>query len=280
MGSDWPGRLGLPTALLACVFLAGCGVSVSFGNGPTPRSSLSPKRSATPSAVPAATTPTVSLTLAVDQLPTEYAGGGAITYPPTIIVIVPATFASRLAAYGVAGTVVLGPAGWTGGGVVGADGSTGFTLKPTESGSGRQQMVFSYDGGCVGCAWSDASAYFPAVAQAIGAQSLPPESPPSGLSSDVLGPGLIAYSLPDPLFGVQANGVALTTLPGQDNDTVAAVFENLSLTLSANEHSLATVILNAFLDSEDRYVCSAVGSPTLPLLLQGSALGSIGPACG
>lgn len=113
------------------------------------------------------------------------------------------------------------------------------------------------------------------MAQAIGGQSLPSGAPPSGLSSAPLGPGLIAYSLPAPGPGLQTNGVASTTLPGQGGGTEPAVLENLSLTLSAAEHPLATAILNAFVDNEDRDVCSANGSsplaewPTTPRPLRG-----------
>lgn len=277
-----PGWLWLATALASGLFLSACSVSVNFGNGPSSHASVSPKGSTSPHAPASSTTKTV--TLPVTQLPTENAAGSGspIDYPASTTFTVPRALASQVAAYGVAGVVVLGPSGWTGtDGLVGADTSAGFTLYPAVgSSSGGPQMTFLYDGGCVGCSWSDAAAYFPTVAASPLGQGVVFSTPVPGLVTDNLGPGLIAYSRPASVPTLQTNGVALTTLPGQDNDTVAAVFENLSLTLSATEHPLATVILNAFLDNEDRYVCSAVGSPTVSLLLQGSALGSIGPACG
>ena len=266
----------LAAGIGASLLLAGCG---SFGSGATSQDSPSPRTAITPSASPSGAPPTVSVILPVTQLPTENAAGTTLDYPSTVTVSVPPAFVGRVEAYGVAGVVVLAPSGWTGSGTVFGDTSVGFTLYPANGpSSGGAQMVFLYDGGCVGCSWSDASVYFPAVARAIaGAGQGAAEQPPAGLSSDTLGPGLIAYSLPDPEPGLQINGVAFTTLPGQGNGTEQAVFENLSLTLPASEHALATVILNALAKNVDRYLCSgssgtAASSTSLLLTNGGCAL--------
>ncbi len=265
-------RILAAAAMGVGLLVAGCGGAAA--------TSL-PKTTAIPTPTPKATvtpTATVSVTLTVNQLPTEYGIPTTESYPNSVTITVPLGYANRIAAYGVAGTVVVGPAGWTGTtGMVGADGSAGFTLYPTGSSSGAgpsagdPQMVFQYDGGCAGCSWTDASAYFPDVAQAIGGQSLPSASPPPGFSSDALGTGLIAYSFSDPLPGFQTNGVAFTNLPGASNGS--PIFENLTLTLPTDEHSLATMILNEFVNNGDLYLCHPSGlgvpPPTTSLLLDG-----------
>jgi hypothetical protein len=80
-----------------------------------------------------------------------------------------------------------------------------------------------------------------------------------------LAAGLIGYSLPGSNSGYQVNGVAFTNLPGPTADPI---FESLELTLPTSEHALATVILNAMVANEDRYVCpSGAASPTISLTL-------------
>lgn len=205
------------------------------------------------------------------SLPTSFGiPRASITYPTSLRVLAPTEFAAEVAGYGVAGAVVVGPAGWTGVGRVGADGSVAFTLYPAgSSASAGPEMVFQFDGACVGCAWGDASAYFPAVAQALpSAGTGPASTPPPGLQTESLGPGLIGYSLAaNP--GLQTNGVAYTNLPETTSDPV---FDDLQVTLPLAEHSLATVLLNAFVAQEDRYLCaSGAPSATVSLTLtQGS----------
>lgn len=284
MSLNRPWWLWLGAAVLAGMLLSGSSVSVNFGNSASSPSPASPKSSSPTSGASA----TVALTLAVTDLPTQFGVAGmSATYPATVRFRVPRDLEHDVAAYGVAGVVVLGPSDWTGtNGLVGVDGSAGFILYPKGerpsggSPSGGPQMGFQYDGGCVGCSWTDASAFFPAVAQAASSGGTGTSaSPPAGLTSETLGPGLIDYSAPVPEVGYQSNGVAFTTLPGQDNETVPAVFEKLGLTFPAAEHPLAEVILDAFVDNEDRYVCSGTGSSpaSVSLLLQGQALGQLGP---
>ncbi len=206
--------------------------------------------------------------LAVNALPTTYGVPGANpAYPESIRVTAAASFSGQIAAYGVAGTVVVAPTGWTGSGQVGADGSAAFTLLPPGgAGGGGSELVFQFDGACVGCTWDDASAYFPAVAAAAPAAGMgPAPSPPTGLRTETISTGLIGYSLPDATAGYQLNGVAFTTLPA---GTADPIFENLEVSLPTSEHSLATVILNAVVANEDRYVCSSgATSPTISLAL-------------
>lgn len=245
--------------------LAGCSGAPSSHTTPTAHPSSSRKVNPTPSPSAAATTTVV---LTVSTLPTTFGvPGDTYAYPASIRVTVPQSVSGELAAYGVAGTVVVGPASWTGRGQVGADGSAGFTLAPpgVSPGSGAE-MIYQFDGACVGCTWGDASAYFPAVAAALPSAGVgPASSPPPGLQTEPLAAGLIGFSLPDSISGYQLNGVAYTNLPGSTADPI---FEELELSLPASEHTLATVILNALVANEDRYVCSSgAPSPTISLTL-------------
>lgn len=199
----------------------------------------------------------MGLTLTVTSLPTTYGVPGAPgSYPATIHVLVPLSSSGEIAAYGVGGAVVLGPSGWTGTGQVGADGGVSFTLEPLgTSPSPGEDLAFQFDGACVGCSWGDASAYFPAVAQALpSAGTGSASTPPPGLHSVGLGGGLLGYSLPAANTALQVNGVAYTNLPA---GTAAPVFENLAVTLPITQHPLATVILNALVANEDRYICAS-----------------------
>lgn len=260
--------LGVRTALVvlaASGALAGC----SSPAATHPKSTPSPTHSTKASPTVSPTTPaTAIVVLTVGTLPTTYGVPGETnSYPASIRVSVPGSFSGELAAYGVAGTVVVGPSGWTGSGQVGADGSSGFTLLPTGASPGAgSEMVYQFDGACVGCAWADASAYFPAVAKATPSAGVgPASSPPPGLQTEPLAAGLIGYSLPGSNSGYQVNGVAFTNLPGPTADPI---FESLELTLPTSEHALATVILNAMVANEDRYVCpSGAASPTISLTL-------------
>lgn len=252
-------------AVVAAGVLAGCGGTPSAHPSPSPHPVHS--RTLFPTTSPTAPT-TAALVLAVSILPTTYGVPGATpAYPASIRVAVPASFAGEIAAFGVAGTVVVGPAGWTGSGQVGADGSVGFTLLPpgTTPGSGSE-LVYRFDGACVGCAWGDASTYFPAVAEAAPSAAVgPASSPPAGLQTEPLATGLIGYRLPDSSPGYQTNGVAYTNLP---TGTANPVFESLQITLPTVQHALASVILNALVANEDRYVCSSgAASPTISLTL-------------
>jgi len=249
--------------------LAGCSSSPSAHTSPSEHPTSSRTASPNPSPSPATTTTVV---LTVSTLPTTFGGpGDTNTYPATIRVTVPHLISGEIAAYGVAGTVVVGPASWTGSGLVGADGSVGFTLAPQGASPGTgAEMVYQFDGACVGCAWSDASAFFPAVAAAaLSAGAGPASPPPIGLQTEPLATGLIGFSLPGSTPGYQLNGVAYTNLPGSTADPI---FEELDLSLPTTEHTLATVILNALVANEDRYVCSSgAPSPTISLTLTGGA---------
>jgi hypothetical protein len=245
--------------------LASCSSSGIPHPTSTPRSV--PSRTSNPTASPSPET-TTTLVLLVSTLPTTFGvPGDTNTYPAAIRVAVPDSFSGQIAAYGVAGTVVVGPSGWTGSGQVGADGSLGFNLIPIGASPGTgPEMVFQFDGACVGCTWGDASSYFPAVASAAPSAGFgPASSPPEGLQTEPLGAGLIGYSLPGSTPAYQVNGVAYTNLPAP---TANPIFENLELTLPSTDHTLATVILNALVANEDRYVCaSGAASPTISLTL-------------
>lgn len=252
------------SGLALAASLAGC----TGAPRSTPTPGPHPSRSAKPSPSGSASPTNITLTLSVTVLATTYGVPGAPnSYPATVRVSVPTSSAGQLSAYGVGGAVVVAPAGWTGSGQVGADGGVAFTLTPSGSASAAgEQLVFQFDGACVGCTWGDASAYFPGVAEALpsaGTGSV--SSPPPGLTTVNLGTGLIGYSLPAAATELQLNGVAYTNLPGS---TESPVFEKLQVTLPTSQHPLATVILNAFVANEDRYLCpSGSASTTTSLVL-------------
>ncbi|MGH7643558.1 MAG: DUF4850 domain-containing protein [Candidatus Dormibacteria bacterium] len=250
---------------LTTVAVAGCGTTPN----PRPSPSSRPAHSPSPKPTSSPTTPaTTALVLAVGSVPTSYGVPGASpAYPASIRVLVPTALAAQIAAYGVAGTVVVGPAGWSGSGQVGADGSASFSLLSPGSAAGSvPELVYQFDGACGGCAWGDASAFFPSVAEAApGAGVGPASSPPAGLVTEPLANGLIGFSLPTLNPADQLNGVAYTNLPAGSTDPI---FESLELTLPTTEHVLATVILNALVANEDRYVCaSGAAAPTISLAL-------------
>jgi hypothetical protein len=260
------------TASAAVVFTAAGLLVGCAGANPTPHPSSpsSPTTTASPSEAPSPAN--VTLTLSVTSLSTTYGVPGAPTsYPATVRVSVPASSSGQVAAYGVGGTVVLGPSGWTGSGQVGADGGVAFTLAPAgTSPYPGEELVFQFDGACVGCTWDDASAYFPAVAEALpSAGTGAAGSPPPGLQSASLGTGLVGYSLPVTDTELQLNGVAYTNLPAS---TASPVFENLEISLPSSQHPLATVILNALVANQDRYLCpnGSAASTTSLLLTTGS----------
>ena len=252
-------------AAVVCGGLAGCATKPVYHQHPSP--SPTHYQLASPSASPS-TPATITLVLAVSTLPTTFGvPGDNPGYPTTLTVAVPTSFSGEVAAYGVAGTVILGPSGWTGSGQVGVDGSVGFTLSPSgESAGAGSEMVFRFDGACAGCAWSDASAYFPELAAAAPSAGLGSEPTPlPGLQTEPLAAGLIGYSLPASLPGDQVEGVAYTNLPAATTDPI---FDSLELTLPAAEHPLATVLLNALVANQDRYLCpSGSVSPSIPLSL-------------
>jgi hypothetical protein len=258
---------GAAMVFTAAGLLVGCGRTSPT---PHPSSPSSPTTKASPSESPSPAN--VTLILSVTSLPTTYGVPGAPTsYPATVRVSVPASSSRQIAAYGVGGTVVLGPAGWTGSGQVGADGGVAFTLAPAgTSPYPGEELVFQFDGACVGCTWDDASAYFPAVAKALpSAGTGPASSPLPGLQSVSLGAGLVGYSLPATDTKLQLNGVAYTNLPAS---TASPVFENLEITLPTSQHPLATVILNALVANDDRYLCpsGSAASTTSLVLTTGS----------
>ncbi|MGH7704530.1 MAG: DUF4850 domain-containing protein, partial [Candidatus Dormibacteria bacterium] len=134
----------------------------------------------------------------------------------TLKASVPPSLTGQVAAYGVAGAVIVGPAGWTGSGAVGADGSSEFTLSPGGTATGSSSaMVFHYDGGCAGCAWEDASAYFTEVAQALpSAEDEEAPSPAAGLQSESLARDSLVTASPIPRPGSRSTGSPTPTCPG------------------------------------------------------------------
>lgn len=191
-----------------------------------------------------------SVRLNVRVLPTRYgiSGREEPSYPSTIEVRLPERWASEVEAYGVAGLVLLGPKNWTGAGSVGANGSRGARLQPPggPSPSAGAWIWYADTGGCAGCAVIEAAQYFDSVRDRWdGSYGTLPERPP-GVQSHLLSPRLLAYRIPD--AGFEVNGVAYTPLTDSDISTAEPPwFVQLETALPAEQHGLATVILNDFI---------------------------------
>ena len=106
----------------------------------------------------------IAAKLSVHVIPTSYASGVGSQgkYPQTISLKIPATLKDSVSAYGAAGRIWLAPRGWDGMAAQGADGSTGVKLRPALVHSRvGPYVIYSDDGGCAGCAITDAARYFP-----------------------------------------------------------------------------------------------------------------------
>lgn len=239
----------LPAALLATlVVLAGCGQSpVSTSSGKSPTSSTA-AAGRVPSPRPSGTvTGMVTLTLPVRKLPTVFGVDNHPVVPRMLTVRIPAQWAKDLGAYW-SGQVFLGPAGWTGNGLIGADGSEAIALHPQGgSASTGPRIVITGSGGCFGCGAQAAASFFQAVRDHWSRyQTIPGPPPPKAqVKSEVyLTPNVLAYQLPNTADGLEVNGVAYSGLIGQ---FTGLTFESMQTVLPSAQHGLASIILNYFL---------------------------------
>ena len=138
------------------------------------------------------------------------------------------------------GLLILAPDGWVArDAAVGANGSSAIRMEdPSDPG----QYVRYYDtGGCVGCAISEAGAYFPGLSDWAEKQGFPPGQSPAFLKRTQLGDRLVSYSLKAPGPGREINGVAWAKLDADD-----AGFRLLEAGLPGSRHAEASAILNFF----------------------------------
>lgn len=175
-------------------------------------------------------------------------------FPKSLSVVLPRQWVGQVAAYGVAGCVILAPVGWTGSGLVAADGNSGAHLHATASATIRGSLAFSTIPACYGCAMGEASLYFPSVVKAC-QQAYPPPYPPPGticgpplaMKRDFLSPGLLAYSL-----SPTVNGVAETNLV-QSATAQVNLFAMEQVSLPQPDVPLETVLLNYFVSITPGY---------------------------
>ena len=163
-------------------------------------------------------------------------------FPKSVTVVVPRQWAGEVAAYGVAGCVLLAPKGWSGSGTLYEDGGGEARLHATSMATISGSLTYQFVSACYGCAMMDASLYFPSLLKAC-EQAYPPGTgcgPPLAMKRDFLKPGLVAYSI-----SPTVNGVAETDLP--KGFPGGATFAMVQVSLPQADVPLETVLLNYFI---------------------------------
>ncbi len=244
-------------AVLCGLLLAGCGATPASGPALSVRKAHA-ALTATPRSVrgvpggplhPEAQG-TVTVALPVTKVPVEFAVTETKAIPRTLSVTIPAAWQGAVGAYW-AGFLFIGPVGWSGKGVFGADGSGGVTLYPPGANPGTApyhgpEITISTAGGCLGCGNESAAQFFPYVRQHWQSYQViagPAPKPAQVLSQVALSQDVVAYRLPDTPTGFAVNGVAYSQLPSGGGFP----FEQMDTVLPAKDHGLATVVLNYFL---------------------------------
>ena len=225
--------------------------SVTLAGGPSPASATSATEPPFCPSPPVGThtASQVRVSLPIHVLPTEFGIPMHIVFPKAVSLTIPRQWAGQVAAYGVAGCVILAPIGWTGSGLVGADGNTAAHLHATAAATIVGSLTFSTIPACYGCAMTEASLYFPSVVKAC-RQAYPPGTdcgPPLTMKRDFLKPGLLAYSL-----SPTVNGVAETTLVHSALSQVF-LFAMEQVSLPQADVPLETVSLNYFVSITPGY---------------------------
>jgi hypothetical protein len=193
----------------------------------------------------------VTATLTVHVLPTETVAASP-TYPTTVVVRLPRKWLKALGAYGVAGAVLLAPAGWTdGNALIGQDGSSRATLHAIGGSAISGQVDYESEQETnVGYIWQTAAEYFPWLRSdwsSSGADSTSPPAPLPGLVERPQGSQLVRYSIRSGAqvdAGLQVSGVAQTTLTPNDLSTPG--FDRLEVALPPQDHALTTIILDYY----------------------------------
>jgi len=202
-----------------------------------------------------------NLTLLVRVLNTAFGIDGThLNYPSTVSVSVPQAWAGQVAAYGVAGVVILAPIGWTeSDALVGADGSSRVTLHSTSSSAIQGKISFMQTSASVGDTWDESAQYFSWVREQWSEydQTDPTPALRTGLKEIFKGQQLVTYSVSggsEPGSGLEVNGVAHTNIvPGSSQLTEYPGFDQLEVMLPSKDHGLATVILRYYLAHENDY---------------------------
>lgn len=197
---------------------------------------------------------TQTVTLKVTQLKTGFGIGGVTpTYPPSVTVSVPQSFSDQIDAYGVLhATTLIGPKGWTGDGMVGADGSSTANLYPVGgSAVNGSRIIVRVDPACIGCIYDGAAPYFPKarqLAKEVFNMDIPEEP---DLVSNFVTPQLLRYSLPNTSDGLEVNGIAYFTESVSPQLSAQPYFIGMEITLPPQQHDLAILLLDIFIQREN-----------------------------
>lgn len=188
-----------------------------------------------------------TVTLAVTPLPTTFGVDNRHTPPRRITVTIPARWQGKIGAYWSSG-IILAPTGWTGQGIVGADGSWGVDMYPPggSPNSGEHITLFSTSPGAGTVA---AAQFFRTIRdnwnQYTFVSGSSPPTPVKVLSETHLSANLIAYQLPSTAGGLERNGVAYSELVNHPHSV--SPFIGMRTVLPRAEHGMATVSLNYFI---------------------------------
>ena len=197
-----------------------------------------------PAAVPAAIpTKSASVTLPVTVLPTVNGVSGQPTpaYPTTVTVNNASAFGDQIAAYGADYQEWIGPKGWTGGGIVGTDGSMSVNLA-----NGSSYISYTTIPSCTDCILGDAAPYFSnAMTQYNTEAHAEPLVIPQGLTVTSLSSTLVTYTLPDS-GGLLTYGVAYY-IPGDTSINTSPYFAGAEFVLPQSETALANFLAQNFI---------------------------------
>ena len=210
----------------------------------------------------------VVASLPVVACPTSYGvqpAPAAKSVPSTLGATVPQDLESQLSVYAdEAGIMdVLAPTGWDCTASVGADGSSLVSVTPNgevlpdnstslPAGSTDEAIVGTQNGGCQGCANSQACPYFTAAAQALGSPCT--STQPSDESIVPISSTVVSFSDPpntagggDPSGGEYPANAVMTYVigpPGSNANYVTSWLE--TCTLPYSQQALCTAVLNDF----------------------------------
>lgn len=207
----------------------------------------------------------LSAVLPLVVCPTTYGASPPTTVilPSTISESVPRDLATQLAMYTdrQGFMKLLGPTGWSCAANFGADGSGGVQVYPAgqsnpvnhQSASSDLGIVGTQNGGCVGCAVTQASRLFAAAlsqceSEFPGDAQACPSQPPAGESTEPIAAGVVGFLDPPGIAGdgnpsggqYPANGV----MTFQTQQYTTSFLD--TCTLPSSEHALCTAALDNF----------------------------------
>lgn len=193
----------------------------------------------------------VVVELPVVELPTTHgAYEGVPSETPlkerTVTSIVPESLVDRLSGYSGAGIMILGPKGWAGQSIVGANGNRSIEISPTgDSSEGPMVTVFLASPGTL-------SAILPAAPfsewirdhwQEVGGGPGPVPTAIPGIVDST--PHLVRYQLPV-VAGLQTHGAAYSEVQDVSGSSYG-YFDQIEVSLPAEDSQLAAAIVDNFI---------------------------------